>query len=487
MSPAEKLERDERSENLERERAIANELNRRFLPFIGVKKTKSYKFKEVDLVSLRELALKLKNQTGFRLRYGGLLTILRTNVEEKLVHTLVQFYDPSFRCFTFPDFQLAPTLEAYSYLLDSHIAEKTPFTGPETSLTPLVIAKDLYLKTSDVSNHLTTKSHIRGFTSKYLLEQANLRTTCQDTVEAILALLIYGLILFPNLDNFVDMNAIEIFHSKNSVPTLLADTYHDIHDRTLKGRGYILCCVPLLYRWFISHLPSSFHDNSENWSYSQRIMALTPNEVVWLTPAAQVKEIITGCGDFLNVPLLGTRGGINYNPELAMRQFGFPMKAKPINLATSPEFFYYSSAPTGQREAFIDAWSKVRRKNVKHLGVRSGIVHEAYTQWVIDRAEEIGDVSGASAMESREKQMWKALYNEAENLIMTLDGKDEQKTHENLMLKKELAKVRRELEEKDELLMRDSKRARGRHDFYARYCGSDSESKSEDHPTSFYA
>ena len=65
-----------------------------------------------------------------------------------------------------------------------------------------------------------------------------------------------------------------------------------------------------------------------------------------------------------------------------MRQFGFPMRAKPINLATSQEFFYYSNAPAGQRKAFIDAWSKVRRKDVKHLGVRSGIAHEAYTQWV---------------------------------------------------------------------------------------------------------
>jgi len=86
------------------------------------------------------------------------------------------------------------------------------------------------------------------------------------------------------------------------------------------------------------------------------------------------------------------------------------------------------------------------------------------------------------AMESQEKRIWKARYNEAENLIMTLDGKDEQKTHENLMLKRELARVRKELEEKDDLLMRDSKRARGRRDFYARYCGSASESDSEDYP-----
>ena len=70
------------------------------------------------------------------------------------------------------------------------------------------------------------------------------------------------------------------------------------------------------------------------------------------------------------------------------------------------------------------------------------------------------------ATESQEKRIWKAWYNEAENLIMTLDGRDEQKTHENLMLNRELARVRKELEEKDDLLMRDSKRARGRRDFY---------------------
>jgi hypothetical protein len=164
------------------------------------------------------------------------------------VHTLVQFYDREYRCFTFPDFQLVPTLEAYSSLTGLPIAKGAPFTGLEHPPMPLIIAKDLYLKTTDVSKNLVTKAHIRGFTSKYLLEKANLKTTCQDTLEAILALLIYGLIIFPHLDNFVDMNANMIFRSKNPVPTLLADTYRAIHARSGKGRGYIYCCVPLLYR-----------------------------------------------------------------------------------------------------------------------------------------------------------------------------------------------------------------------------------------------
>ena len=78
-------------------------------------------------------------------------------------------------------------------------------------------------------------------------------------------------------------------------------------------------------------------------------------------------------------------------------------------------------------------------------------------------------------------------YSEADNLIMTLDGRDEQKDHENRMLKRELARVRKELEEKDDLLMKDSKRARGRRDFYSRYCGSASESDSENYPVTPWA
>jgi hypothetical protein len=81
------------------------------------------------LASLRDLALKVEDLTGFRHRYGALLTIIQTNVDEKLVHTLVQFYDREYRCFTFPDFQLVPTLEAYSHLTCLSIAKGVPFAG----------------------------------------------------------------------------------------------------------------------------------------------------------------------------------------------------------------------------------------------------------------------------------------------------------------------------------------------------------------------
>ena len=47
--------------------------------------------------------------------------------------------------------------------------------------------------------------------------------------EAIFALLAYGLFLFPNVDKFVDINAIRIFMIGNPIPTLLGDAYYSVH------------------------------------------------------------------------------------------------------------------------------------------------------------------------------------------------------------------------------------------------------------------
>ena len=52
-------------------------------------------------------------------------------MENGLLNTLVQFYDPLHHCFTFPDYQLMPTLEEYSYLVGLSISNQIPFSGLE--------------------------------------------------------------------------------------------------------------------------------------------------------------------------------------------------------------------------------------------------------------------------------------------------------------------------------------------------------------------
>ena len=75
--------------------------------------------------------------------------------------------------------------------------------------------------------------------------------------EDILALLIYGLVLFPNPDQLIDVNTVKSFLARNLVPTLLGDIMHSLHTRTIKRRGTLMCHIPLLPVWFISHLRRS--------------------------------------------------------------------------------------------------------------------------------------------------------------------------------------------------------------------------------------
>jgi len=76
---------------------------------------KKYSFRKPDLTKLRELGLQVTNLKNFRESHGRLLDLLRVNVEDGILETLVQFYDPVYHCFTFPDYQLVPTLEEYAY------------------------------------------------------------------------------------------------------------------------------------------------------------------------------------------------------------------------------------------------------------------------------------------------------------------------------------------------------------------------------------
>ncbi|KAI5383501.1 hypothetical protein KIW84_070763 [Lathyrus oleraceus] len=60
-------------------------------------------------------------------------------------------------------------------------------------------------------------------------------------------------------------------------------------------------------------------------------MSLTNDDIVWYHSMLSSLDIIDSCGEFSNVPFIGTQGGINYNPALARRQLGFPLRDKPNN------------------------------------------------------------------------------------------------------------------------------------------------------------
>ena len=85
-----------------------------------------------------------------------------------MMKVLFQFFDSLHHCFTFPDYQLVPTLEELSQLLRILILNQLPFNGTERDPTPEEIAEALHLQQSDVTTNLETRSSVKSFLAKFL-------------------------------------------------------------------------------------------------------------------------------------------------------------------------------------------------------------------------------------------------------------------------------------------------------------------------------
>lgn len=79
---------------------------------------------------------------------------------------LSQYYDPPLRCFTFQDFQLAPTIDEYERLLGWYVKDHPPFTKLGKLLLPESVVEALHLPIEEVSLSLGP----RGFARKFLEE-----------------------------------------------------------------------------------------------------------------------------------------------------------------------------------------------------------------------------------------------------------------------------------------------------------------------------
>ncbi|XP_058759536.1 uncharacterized protein LOC131632824 [Vicia villosa] len=222
-----------------------------------------YKFVKISLGALPALAERSPpaNKVDFEKKYGKILDILDsplTKYQERGIHTLLQFYEPSLRCFTFVDFQLLPTLEEYSYLMGVPVKRQVPFYNTMEVPSSDQLAPALYLSQSWVKANFESKVNRSGFSLECLLKEAHdvADKGAWRGFNALLALCVYGIVLFPNIPKFVDINVIRIFMTGNPFPTLLEDVYHSVHSRNHKGKGGVMnCCIPLLYLWFNSHMP----------------------------------------------------------------------------------------------------------------------------------------------------------------------------------------------------------------------------------------
>ena len=92
-------------------------------------------------------------------------------------------------------------------------------------------------------------------------------------------------------------------------------------------------------------------------------MSLTATDVVWYNPVYDTGTIIDSCREFNNVPQLGIGRGISYTPVLARRQFGYPLKQKPLGFHIERMYYHNQSDSKGMRDQVVRAWHTIHRKD----------------------------------------------------------------------------------------------------------------------------
>lgn len=335
-------------------------------------------------------------QVNFEYNYGKIIHLINVPVQVEAVTCLAQFFNAPLRCFTFRDFQLAPTIEELSLILKS--SKKTEGVYTDIGRMPKIEDLASMLAVPTLPSLYKRDSEIKGFSRSSLefLAQNMVEERKWGNLADTLALLVFGLVLFPNLENYIDNAAISVYWAarqldKDYVPALLADIYYTLERKHAKKRGLMLCCIPLLYQWFTAQIfprtiiiPSM--DRVE-WTY--KIASLSEQTIFWHAFKVARDEVITSCGNFPNVPLIGSRGCINYNPLLALHQIGYPMFFKPDEASLGGFVIHNVIQEADFLHLIAKAWEQVHVRG-SDLRARIGQGAESYKDWVRERAETVG-------------------------------------------------------------------------------------------------
>ncbi|XP_052723778.1 uncharacterized protein LOC108344405 [Vigna angularis] len=320
---------------------------------------------EGNMNGLRKLVKKMKSsqKDAFKKEYGNLLSLLEVKVQTSAITTLAQYYDPPLRCFTFQDFQLVPTVEEFEQILNIPLEGKAPYNYLGQYVPILQLSRVMKVHPMKLESKFTIKGKVRGLPQGYLkgylhrlAEEEN-----WETFMDVLALLLYGVMLFPNVKNFVDYAAMNAFvgykeRCENPVTAVLAECKSN-----LKGAN----------------------------EWAQLCASLNEDQIKWCVPWQRRSQIIYHCGRYPNVPLMGIRCCINYNPVLAQRQFGHPMRGSPTPASLAILQIYYEEGTFVEvLHQVRNAWGNIIRAE---MDPRPWTIDEGipYSHWIAERVRTV--------------------------------------------------------------------------------------------------
>jgi len=232
-----------------------------------------------------------------------------------------------------------------------------------------------------LKSRLISVRNTRGFFQRFLeahLLQLSIKEDWETFID-VLALILYGTILFPYSNDYVEYAAIDIFVAvrtrfENLVTVVLADTYLALdlcYERKVRK---MLCSVHVLYVWLMARITDNILgvrcpielvtrknlDKRARKEWALFVVGLNQKKIIWQPSWQQSSKLIYSCEGFPNVPLIGIRGCISYNPVLAQRQFGYLIRGTLTPAVLVPFVCYYQDGFVNDTLCQIrNAWKNI--------------------------------------------------------------------------------------------------------------------------------
>lgn len=361
----------------------------------------------------------------FRRKYGDILDLLDIQVQPNGIRVISQYWDNELRCFILPRGHLSLPLEEYAGILGMPIEERSVvYTYPGHLPSQINVAELLCLpqKRVDFIRQGQSETIALDFLTKYMMKLSERGDWTMFT--RVLALAVYGVVLFPAVPNYIDMAAISVFmaveyQNVNPVPAVLADTLLTLSFCQAKRGGRMRCCLQLLTVWLVNHLfgrrwstgvrRDLIHHPLRDFNMREGLILkdpqgqegltstsykgwvdffnkLTEEQIRWKLVWWENANIIYSCGDFHNVPLVSARGGINYNPSMALRQLTYTQEI-PSQMSVGPLYFFHddNKESVALNNRISKAWKKIHFKGKIELGSRNVNTSKRFDKWLQDQ------------------------------------------------------------------------------------------------------
>ncbi|KAJ1376156.1 hypothetical protein SESBI_50250 [Sesbania bispinosa] len=346
--------------------------------------------------------------SDFERRYGRILDLLLIPVQGSVLSALAQFWNSDLRCFELPELDLVPTIEEYAVMLGIPVkrdANIYSYKGSHVSMKK--VAELIGLPSSQTK--FETRGSVQGWKQTFL--EDHLKTLAGqeewDFFKRTLALLMYGLVLFPFTLGVVDQAAMDVFffyqtQGTNPIMAILADTLMSMEICHKNDKGLLRCCNHLLYVWFVTHLYASGRLGRSSHPFRDFSRIEIPEKTAqqwkndfaryqgqhfpWVCPWYDNRDTIFSCGDFPNVPLMGSRGCIAYTLVIALRQLKWTQFVPDKELLGGICFQYGTN--NEQHEQVRRSWEHIHKKGERELGRARAYASEEYLEW---RNERRGD------------------------------------------------------------------------------------------------